>query len=96
MRISEGLTLLLLMVSSTMEEAEGEEEGEEGKDNAAPPQQQLPPGEDLNDFWMKVTISKTLCEYLNDPGYCALDKPEYTARVRWIRRGFQKRVNVTL
>ena len=58
MRISEGLTLLLLMVSSTMEEAEGEEEGEEGKDNFAPPQQQLPPGEDLNDFWMKVTISK--------------------------------------
>ena len=60
MRISEGLTLLLLMVSSTMKEAEGEgeEEEEEGKDNFAPPQQQLPPGEDLNDFWMKVTISK--------------------------------------
>ena len=28
----------------------------------------------------------------NNSGYCALDKPEYTARVRWIRRGFQKRV----
>ena len=30
---------------------------------------------------------------MNDSGYCALDKPEYTAKVRWIRRGFQKRVS---
>ena len=28
----------------------------------------------------------------SESGYCALDKPEYTAKVRWIRRGFQKRV----
>ena len=33
---------------------------------------------------------------LNDSGYCALDKPEYTAKVRWIRRGFQKRVSKPL
>jgi len=30
------------------------------------------------------------------PGYCALDKPEYTAKVRWIRRGFQKRLYTEL
>ena len=33
---------------------------------------------------------------MNDSGYCALDKPEYTAKVRWIRRGFQKRVSKPL
>ena len=42
MKIAKGLTLLLLLVHSTIEEEKGEEEGEEEKEDLQP---QLPPGE---------------------------------------------------
>ena len=44
MKIAKGLTLLLLLVHSTIEEEKGEEEGEEEEKEDLQPK--LPPGED--------------------------------------------------
>ena len=49
MKIAKGLTLLLLLVHSTIEEEKGEEEGEEEEKEDLQPQ--LPPGEDCVTFF---------------------------------------------
>ena len=42
----------------------------------------------------RVGIVTTLMYSLQNSvaGYCSLQKPEYTARVKYIRQGFEKRV----